>query len=257
MSSIPIYTSPLCSCIVCHETKSAKGIHSHYLTAHTEDGNKKAKESARSGRLTSIKKTTEKYNQRVDSYNQSPKLCKQCKRPIAYKMKSNTFCCKSCGASYNNAIKDYSKFKPGPHKQAKEIEPVYSKLQKCICKHCGKIWMGKTSKRICKEHSSLYSHAGRAQYWFTFNVFHYPDLFDLDLLQRIGFRSKINPNGITRDHRVSVNEAITNNYNPYYIKHVMNCELMIFSDNAKKHTNSSISYEELIKLVDEYDSNHI
>jgi hypothetical protein len=50
-----------------------------------------------------------------------------------------------------------------------------------------------------------------------------------------------------------VNEAIKNNYDPYYIKHVMNCELMLWIDNIRKYKRSSISYEELKKLVDEYD----
>ena len=60
-------------------------------------------------------------------------------------------------------------------------------------------------------------------------------------------------NGYTRDHKVSVNEAIKNNYDPYYIKHPLNCELMSFNDNNKKKTKSSISYDELVKKVDEYE----
>lgn len=75
---------------------------------------------------------------------------------------------------------------------------------------------------------SKYSHNGRARYWFTINVFKYPKLFDLDSLKNVGFRSKENLNGYTRDHTVNVNEAIKNNYDPYYITHVMNCELMLW-----------------------------
>lgn len=66
-------------------------------------------------------------------------------------------------------------------------------------------------------------------------------------------RSKDNPDGVTRDHKVSVNEAIINGYDSYYIKHPLNCELMLFGDNAKKHTKSSITYEELVEKVKEYD----
>jgi hypothetical protein len=50
-----------------------------------------------------------------------------------------------------------------------------------------------------------------------------------------------------------VNDAIRYGYDPYYIKHPMNCELMFFNENNKKKTNSSITYQELIKLVDDYD----
>lgn len=66
-------------------------------------------------------------------------------------------------------------------------------------------------------------------------------------------RSKENPNGVTRDHRVSVNEAIRNGYDPYYITHPLNCELMLFEDNNKKNITSSIAYEELVSQVKEYD----
>lgn len=66
-------------------------------------------------------------------------------------------------------------------------------------------------------------------------------------------RSRDNPNGVTRDHKVSVQEAIRNGYDPYYIRHPINCELMLFRDNAKKHTDSSITYDELIIRVNDYD----
>jgi hypothetical protein len=36
----------------------------------------------------------------------------------------------------------------------------------------------------------------------------------------------------------------------------MNCELMLWEENNKKNTRSSITYQELVKLVDEYDSQH-
>ena len=66
-------------------------------------------------------------------------------------------------------------------------------------------------------------------------------------------RSKENPNGVTRDHRISVNEAIRNGYDPYYITHPLNCELMLFEENNKKNTKSSLSYIELVRQVKEYD----
>jgi hypothetical protein len=70
-----------------------------------------------------------------------------------------------------------------------------------------------------------------------------------------GGKSKqpINKNGISRDHRVSVFEAIRQNYDPYYIKHPVNCELMLHCENNKKKSKSSISYDQLVKLVNDYD----
>lgn len=203
---------------------------------------------------------------KIAEYELNPKLCKYCQSPIPYDKRVNSFCDSSCSASYNNKIKPYDKVKETWKKKYPKskktssghiIEPnsPYSKLILCSCKHCGTKTLNRTQKRYCIDCEHLYSHEGRAKYWFTFNVFQYPELFDLSLITTYGFRdNKTNPNGITRDHKISVNDAIRYNYDPYYIKHPMNCELMFFNDNNKKKTNSSITYEQLIELVNNYDN---
>ena len=272
-----IFTSPLCSCIICKKTYSAKGIHSHYNVSHTSDGkanlNKARLIGSRKGGLKTAKNKATLKNQSIIDYNINPVKCKQCNEDLSYdKFKSNNkFCNSSCSAKYNNIdrakngyiITNEHKLKISNTWKSKFVQkkpwkcnPVgpYSKLFKCTCKHCGTKLLLRTQAKYCNNCDHLYSNNGRAKFWFTFNVFHYPELFDLSLITTFGFRdSKTNPNGITRDHRLSVNDAIRNNYNPYYIKHPLNCELMFFNDNNKKKTNSSISYEELVKIVDEYD----
>ena len=69
-----------------------------------------------------------------------------------------------------------------------------------------------------------------------------------------GRYKKWNPSGLTRDHKISVNEAIKNNYDPYYIKHPLNCELMSFEKNNKKKIKSSLTYQQLLKIVDKYEN---
>jgi hypothetical protein len=136
----------------------------------------------------------------------------------------------------------------------KLVSKKLQQSQNCsTCHHCNQEFLTMRRRKYCDNCRDRYSHNGRAVFWFTFNVFDYPSLFDLNSLKKIGFRSKKNPNGYTRDHKVSVNESIRKNYDPYYITHVMNCELMLFSENAKKHTASSIKYEDLVRLVDDYD----
>lgn len=231
-------TQPLCSCVVCKKEYNAETMNNHFMNAH-------------SNRV--VKTETKKR----DDYYKSPVKCKHCNTIISYEQRRRTFCNSSCAAKYNNASVDRTKFKPGPTKKPKISNPVYpfSKLFRCTCKHCGLKWRSRSQLKYCNEHQSLYSYNGRAKYWFTFNVFDYPSLFDLSLITTVGFHnSKTNPNGITRDHRVSVNHAIRNNYDPYYIKHPLNCELMTFNENNSKKTNSSITYEELVRIVDEYDN---
>lgn len=107
------------------------------------------------------------------------------------------------------------------------------------------------------DHRDLYGRDGRYQYAFAFNPFHYPDLFsaeDLNTLRTQGFWNPANPQGLTRDHKVSVNSAIKNGYDAFYIRHPLNCELLPWLENNQKKTKNSISYDELVKLVDAYES---
>lgn len=185
-------------------------------------------------------------------YYANPKYCKHCSTMILWEKKNNLFCNQSCAASYNNRNSIPGR-KFGPAKKPPEPKLPYSTLYKCRCKHCGIEWRARRPKRVCENHEHLYSHDGRAKYWFAFNVYDYPHLFDLALISKFGWRSEKNPNGVSRDHRLSVNEAIKNNYDPYYIKHPLNCELMLFEQNNRKKTKSSITFEELKRQVDEYE----
>ena len=61
------------------------------------------------------KVTVEKLKQqRINSYNDNPKLCSYCGKPLPYKQRHNKFCNNSCSASYSNtrrARKSPKKFK--------------------------------------------------------------------------------------------------------------------------------------------------
>lgn len=206
--------------------------------------------------LESKNKGAKTLKHRLDAaYAINPNCCLQCNIMLDRKRKSNKFCSNSCAATYHNARRDYSVVRPGPKPKPtlpkEKLE--YSKLYKCVCKHCGIEWRDRKRVQYCDKHKALYSHNGRAAYWFTFSLSKYPDLFDSTLIKQYGFRSATNPNGVTRDHKVSVNEAIKNNYDPYYIKHPLNCELMLFDENNRKNTKSSISYQELVQLVNAYE----
>lgn len=76
----------------------------------------------------------------------------------------------------------------------------------------------------------------------------------LEWCKQVGVYSLGNRKGWTRDHKISVTEAIRNNYDPYYIRHPLNCELMSFDKNNKKKGRSSIAYSELVAMVDEYEA---
>jgi len=208
-------------------------------------------------------------------FQKNLKPCKECTQLFKPKSSRLYFCSQSCSASYNNKKRGprsegtkqkisqsltHSNKRKKSKKIHKEIVGPFSKVFLCTCKHCKTKSVSRTKKQYCVNHRDLYSSSNKLGYKFTFNVFLYPDLFDIELLNRIGWFSpggksgKWNPEGLSRDHKVSVNDAILNNYDPYYITHPLNCELMPHKQNNTKKTKSSITYEELKRLVDDYDS---
>jgi len=231
-------------------------------------------------KLHSVRETERRRVIREHGLESNPSYCQNCNMLLTGKWQLK-FCSQSCSASFSNTnkpkrkivyktcicgnqIKSRDKFcskicqeiHQQPKKSTKPRKKDPNKPFNCTCKHCDSKFQSLRCRYYCDNCVEHYSHAGRARYWFTINVYKYPELFDLESLNKIGFRSNENPNGYTRDHKVSVNHAIKHGYDPYYITHVMNCELMLWEENNKKKTNSSISYEELVKIVDQYDSVH-
>ncbi len=229
-------------------------------------------------------------------YDLNPNHCKQCNVKISYERKqsggSTRFCSKSCSTTFTNklrspmsedtrlkiskTVKQYhsnnTKLLPLPlivqnnkiiikplkyvqHSPITIHEP-YSLLFFNKCKHCQRPFTSKHRRYYCDTHVNLYNN--RNQYAFTFSISKHPTLFHnyAALLKQYGMWSYSNPNGLTRDHRISVNEAIKNNYDPYYIKHPINCELMNWQENNSKNTRSSLTYNELKLLVDKYDATY-
>lgn len=224
----------------------------------------------------------------LSSNNTYSVFCKNCNIKIG---KHRNFCSRSCSATFNNKGRKHSeetkekiskkiseKTKPYKRKNkktkksdhtinVKKIDPIkeakkenipYSKLCICKCKVCEKIFVSKTQLQFCIDHREHSSNM-RMFYSFKFNVYDFPKIFDLDELNKIGWYApkgksgKWNPNGLSRDHKVSISESIKNSYDRFYITHPLNCDLIPHKENNKKKQKSSISYEELKSIVDNYE----
>lgn len=186
--------------------------------------------------------------------------CKFCNKKIDAKNSKSKFCSQSCSASYNNRKRPKRKKKEKKkqltpfQKWKMNISGPYTKVHFRKCRHCGTLFSSFNKRWYCNEHRDLYSTPERDRYRFQFNVFTYPELFDLDLISSVGWYDGTSQttDRLTRDHKVSVYEAIRNNYDPFYITHPLNCEIMSWQDNYNKRANSSMSYKELVQIVDKF-----
>lgn len=86
---------------------------------------------------------------------------------------------------------------------------------------------------------------------FKFNVFNYPDHFtNLDLITTVGWYHPItNPDGISRDHIISIAYGWKNKIDPAVMSHLENCQLLFHTENNKKKTKCSMHIDELVEKI--------
>lgn len=94
----------------------------------------------------------------------------------------------------------------------------------------------------------------KALYWkkckFTFDPYAYQNIPGYDLLLQLGFfHPTNNPNGICRDHILSVDYGFRNNVDPSILSHPANCQFITNLDNIKKSNSSWINVDELLTRV--------
>lgn len=148
-----------CSCLLCKKNYTTKGIHTHYLSAHTDYGIEHRK-NTNTARLKAIsinvgcqycKKLIQKGNHKKHEKScienlENRRKCKFCNKEII----KNTFCNSSCGASFNNR-------KRSNYIGPKEVKPKFTKIIESKCINCNKIFFQrpyinrKTCSKLCKE----------------------------------------------------------------------------------------------------------
>ena len=88
---------------------------------------------------------------------------------------------------------------------------------------------------------------------FKFNIYEYPERFDLDLIKKYGWykvkNRGDNPNGVNRDHMYSKIEGFRNKIDPSLISHPANCVLILHKENLNKNRKCSITLEELKERI--------
>ena len=208
--------------------------------------------------------TLQNLNRHVATHDRKLNNCKSCGELT----KNKKFCSKSCSALISNSNRTIESYK----KQATTLlnnkiksgwvpkEKIYTPipLKKRICSECGKLDETKGHFQSDKCMFCNDSLTYREKCKFTFNLKNFPNEFDLLLLQEYGmFNPKTNKNGVSRDHRLSINHGKINKIDPSIMSHPANCKLMLQSENKAKQHSSSITLKELLILIELWESKYL
>jgi hypothetical protein len=168
------------------------------------------------------------------------------------------FCGHPCSATYGNKNRKLTNDTKEKIKQS--LLKTNSKKEKKekkekICKVCRKI-INENFIRICETCKNEYYTHYRFACNFDFNVYYFPNKFDLELIKQYGWYSASNRgnnlNGISKDHMLSVKDGFINKISPEIIKHPANCKLMLHKENNIKKASSSISIDELLDRISKW-----
>ena len=101
----------------------------------------------------------------------------------------------------------------------------------------------------------------RADCAFRFNVYDFPDEFDLSLVEEFGwYRAKNRGNnlqGVSRDHIISVRYGFDNNIGADIISHPANCQLLRHGENISKGKKCHLTIEQLFDRIRYWNDKYI
>lgn len=197
--------------------------------------------------------------------------CFKCKKAFTIKerekqhpKKDAYYCSRSCANSRNHS--DETKQKTSNTLIAKTNNSLRPLKQKRNCLFCNKEFevLPHVAKKFCCNKCSCQSRKSSTEYLdykskcqFKFNVYHFPDKFDLNLLKEHGWYQPVNKGnnlgGVSRDHMISVKYGWENGIDSSIMSHPANCKLMIHTENISKHKKCSLMLEELIERIKKWD----
>ena len=174
--------------------------------------------------------------------------------------KEHYYCSRSCANTRIHSDKTKDKISKSLQK------PLFK-----ICPICGiEFQANKNQQRFCSRscgyknriiHNNLNDRIDyEMKCRFKFALQDFPDAFDFDLIAKYGWYSAPNhgnnSQGVERDHMFSISEGFKQQIDPYYISHPANCKLLLHSDNNSKNTKCSISKEELMQRIEDWNKKY-
>jgi hypothetical protein len=197
----------------------------------------------------------------VDCFNCHEKIS-VVEREKQFPKKEKYFCNRSCANSRNHSKETKNKISSSLQGRKTERQ----ERQERLCLECNKKFevIETSAKKFCSSKCSAISRrssneflAYRSNCKFNFNVWDYPDEFNLNLIYKHGwYKAKNrgdNLNGVSRDHKISIRFGWENGIDPEIMKHPSNCELMSHPDNIGKNKKCSLLLEQLKKDIKKWD----
>lgn len=194
-------------------------------------------------------------------YYLNPAKCKCCEKSLEFSKRKNKYCSNSCSSKITNQVAR----KRGPTAVKKF---PYSKIKFILCNHTNQYYSNRNSDGSTRR-CSPYIKTAKEQYYasarFKFNVYNYPEEFDLSLIEQHGWytcpglKRKGQPkniSGVSRDHIISVSYGFANNIDPKIISHPANCRIMLHLDNKVKHNKCSLTVEQLLAKICAWDQKY-
>lgn len=271
-------------CICGKEFKSQKSLSAHMASCKEHylqrDGNldnyykrqKNLKQNVNNKNAIKVKrkKLNKQKEQKLEQWKSEKHKCACCGKLMTEVYGSGRFCSQSCANTRKPSQKTKEKIS-NTIKNNPEIKKSHFKLK--LCKNCNKLFWGYARDKYCskecqqnyneyiklkKNYTKLLKELYYKQCNFKFSINDYPDLFNIELLKKHGMYSAINRgnniNGVNRDHKYSKKNGFKNHIDPYYISHPCNCQLLLHQDNLNKRTKNSISFEELLNEINNFNN---
>lgn len=252
-------------CPHCEKEYSKKGICSHIMRAHTNEGN--FQNSGTTGKTWTMPKDYVPYPlQKCESMFGGIKTfqvhCNTCdivfsieERENKFPMKDRYWCSRSCANTH--IISDDQK-----KAISIKLKSLVTSTKIYFCKNCkcckkvsnkGRIFCSVKCRQeyAVKEYTDFKLYQSRTRFKFSLNSF--PNKFDFSLIETYGWYKAKNHGdnlyGVSRDHIVSVRYGFDNNIPIWIISHPANCCLKPHSENASKGTKCDITIDELLLKI--------
>lgn len=255
-----------CSCVVCKKEFSHKGLFTHFIRSHqNKHRDNNSKKTSETLKLRNFNDRVEKMRQ----YYANPRYCLVCDSEIIYDRRNNKTCSRRCGAIHGNQSEYRSSIEYKTHyRESRKSTKItkesifwgpYTKIYLCKCKFTGELFYSSTVKLIssaAKTEKELYYEKCK----FKFDIYSFPDEFDIQLLEAHGWYSAKNRGdnfyGCSRDHMISISYGFKHKIDPKIISHPANCRIIQNIDNQRKRHKCSVTLEELISRIKSFDEKY-